>query len=99
MHSLPPIASQNPARLENVRAPDADLRATARALEASFLAEMLKHGGLVKMKGAFSGGVGEEQFASFLRDEQARLMTQAGGIGLAETVFEALKTREANDGA
>ena len=70
------------------------MRAAATKLEANFLAEMLKHAGLGEMEGAFSGGVGEEQFASFLRQEQSQLMAEAGGIGLAETIFEAMKARE-----
>ncbi|WP_417806551.1 rod-binding protein [Thioclava sp.] len=70
------------------------MRAAAIELEANFLAEMLKHAGLGEMEGAFSGGVGEEQFASFLRQEQSQLMAGAGGIGLAETIFEAMKARE-----
>ena len=70
------------------------LRAAAQKLEASFLAEMLQHAGLGEMKGAFGGGEGEAQFASFLRREQAEAMAQAGGIGLAETFFEAMKRRE-----
>ncbi|WP_038075321.1 rod-binding protein [Thioclava pacifica] len=75
----------------------AELRRSAQALEAGFLSEMLKHAGLEEMNGAFGGGVGEEQFASFLRDEQAKRMVTAGGIGLAETIFNALEAREAND--
>lgn len=39
----------------------------ARALEAAFLAEMLGYGGLGTTRSTFSGGIGEEQFASFLR--------------------------------
>ena len=65
-------------------------RATAQKLEASFLAEMLKHTGLGEGSGAFSGGVGEEQFASFLREEHAKLMAARGGIGLADTIFQAM---------
>lgn len=69
----------------------------ARELETTFLAEMLKSAGLGEMPDAFGGGVGEEQFASFLREEQARSMVLTGGIGLAETIFEAMKERA--DGA
>lgn len=95
MQNLSPILTQGLAGSQGAPKPDAELKATARALEASFLAEMLKHTGLGESEGAFGGGIGEQQFASFLREEQARLMTQAGGIGLAETVFEALKARGA----
>lgn len=69
------------------------LRTAAIELEASFLAEMLKSAGLGETQGSFSGGTGEAQFASFLRREQAQEMARAGGIGLAEQIFESLKGR------
>lgn len=72
---------------------DDRLREAAQELEATFLAEMLKSAGLGDMPDAFGGGPGEEQFASFLRLEQAREMVKAGGIGLSETLFEAMKER------
>ncbi|RYG91482.1 chemotaxis protein chel [Loktanella sp. IMCC34160] len=75
---------------------DAKLRQAARDLEASFLAEMLKSAGVGAAPGDFGGGAGEEHFSSFLREAQAREMAQAGGVGLAESLFEALKAR-AND--
>lgn len=71
-----------------------ELRAVAVELEATFLAEMLKHAGLGEIGGAFGGGAGEAQFASFLRLEQARAMADSGGVGLAETLFQALAARE-----
>lgn len=67
------------------------LRAKATELEASFLAEMLKHTGVGEPQQSFGGGVGEEQFSSFLTNEYARLMAEAGGIGLAETIFQSLQ--------
>lgn len=70
---------------------EAALRRTAQALEASFLAEMLKFSGLGEARESFGGGVGEEQFTSFLCDEYARSMAQAGGVGLAETIFQSLQ--------
>ena len=76
---------------------DAKLRAAAEQLEATFLAEMLKSAGLGKPRDAFGGGIGEDQFGSFLRQAQADEMVKAGGIGLAESLFEALKERR--DGA
>ena len=69
------------------------LRTAAVELEANFLAEMLKSGGLSRTSGSSAGGVGEDQFSSFLVIEQARLMAQAGGIGLAEVLFDALVER------
>lgn len=67
------------------------LRETARKLEAEFLFEMLGHAGLGQARDSFGGGVGEEQFASFLQREQADAIAKKGGIGLAETIFHALQ--------
>ncbi len=64
------------------------MRDAAEKLEASFLSEMLKGAGLGAMSGPFGGGQGEEQFASLMRDEQARMMGEAGGIGLAQQLFQ-----------
>lgn len=70
---------------------DAALMDKARELEAAFLAEMLGHAGMdADAASAFGGGAGEEQFASFLRQEEARLMVDRGGIGLAESLFRAM---------
>lgn len=63
---------------------------SAQKLEATFVAEMLKHGGLVAASGPFGGGSGEDQFASFLREEQARLVVEAGGLGLSEALYKTL---------
>ena len=73
---------------------DAALRKAAEELEAGFLAEMLKQSGLGKARESMGGGIGEEQFGSFLVQEQAKAMVQAGGIGLAEQLFNALKKGE-----
>jgi len=72
---------------------DAKLREVARDLEASFLAEMLKSAGFGASRETFGGGIGEDQFGSFLREAQAKEMVKAGGIGLSESLFEALKER------
>ncbi|KIN76235.1 rod-binding protein [Sulfitobacter mediterraneus] len=72
---------------------DQQLRTAAQDLETTFLAEMLKSAGLGETRGAFGGGAGEDQFASFLLREQAAAMVRAGGIGLSETIFESLKER------
>ena len=65
----------------------------AQQLEAGFIAEMLRHAGLQANPGAFGGGAGEEQFASFMREAQAQAIVEAGGIGLARQVFDALVER------
>lgn len=65
-----------------------------QGLERSFLSEMLKSAGLGTPRSGFGGGIGEDQFASFLRDAQAEAMVEAGGIGLAEQLFRALREAE-----
>lgn len=72
---------------------DRMLRTAAEKLEAGFLAEMLEAAGLGNSRGAFGGGAGEDQFSSFLVQEQAGQMVKAGGIGLAEALFNSLKER------
>ncbi|MFT4149078.1 MAG: rod-binding protein [Paracoccaceae bacterium] len=62
----------------------------AQQMEAAFLSEMLSFAGLGEQETTLGGGIGEGQFSSFLRDEQARLIVQKGGIGLAETLFRAM---------
>lgn len=76
-------------------ASDARLRDAALRLEAGFLKEMLESAGLGRAPAGLSGGAGEDQFASFLLDAQALRLAKAGGIGLAESLFEALKARDA----
>ena len=71
----------------------AALRRVAQELEASFLGEMLKHAGFGEGRSAFGGGAGEAQFASFLRAEHARALVERGGIGLSQSLFEALANR------
>ena len=65
----------------------------AQALEASFLSEMLSHTGLDTASEGFGGGTGEDQFGSFLREAQSKLMVAHGGIGLSEQLFHALSER------
>jgi len=68
----------------------AALRKAATDLEAAFLAEMLKSAGFGKNRDSFGGGAGEDQFGSMLVRAQAEKMAQAGGIGLAESLYHAL---------
>lgn len=83
-----------PLRAESTGRNDARLMDVARKLEASFLSEMLKSAGVGKTPDSFGGGAGEDQFASFLRQAQAEEMVKSGGIGLAQSLFEALKERD-----
>lgn len=73
---------------------ETELRQAAEDMEAAFLSEMLRHAGLGTPRESFGGGQGEDQFTSFLRTEQARAMAASGGIGLAESLFNALAARE-----
>jgi peptidoglycan hydrolase FlgJ len=90
-----PMDAVSPRPLPRPSTPAAspELRRQAEELEAAFLSEMLKHSGLEAMGGAFSGGEGEAQFTSFLRDAQARLIVAKGGIGLSESLVTALAGR------
>ncbi|WP_297539098.1 rod-binding protein [Roseovarius sp.] len=71
-------------------------RLVAERLEASFLAEMLKFGGLEPKSDGFGASTGESQFASFHREALAQEMVKAGGIGLADVFFQSMMER-AND--
>jgi Rod binding domain-containing protein len=84
----PPLAG--PATHSAARAPE--LRA-ARALEASFLAEMLKFSGFGEQANSFSGSAGEAQFASFHREALAQAIVRKGGLGLAEIIAASLRER------
>lgn len=66
----------------------------AEELEATFLSEMLTQSGLSEIQGAFGGGQGEAQFTSFLRQEQAKLIVESGGLGLAELIFKSMTEAE-----
>lgn len=68
-------------------------RLVAERLEASFLAEMLKFGGLEPKSESFGASTGESQFASFHREALAQEMVKAGGIGLADVFFHAMLER------
>lgn len=70
--------------------PHAEIRRAAVALEAHFLAEILKSAGLHDSAQEFGGGAGEGQFGSFLRRAQAKAIAEGGGIGLAEAFFHAM---------
>lgn len=74
-----------------------ELMKAAQELETAFLAEMLNAAGLATARESFGGGAGEDQFASFLAREQARVMVQAGGIGLSESIYHALREQENED--
>ncbi len=75
-------------------ATDLAMRKAAQDLEAGFLAEMLKTAGLGVTSESFGGGSGEDQFSSFLIQAYADKMAAGGGIGLAESFFNAMKEQQ-----
>lgn len=91
------VTSLDTAALAKPDQRDAALRAAAQKLEATFLAEMLKSAGMGETRQAFGGGSGEDQFSSFLVQAQAEKIVAAGGLGLAEALFEALKERQIDE--
>lgn len=93
MSVLPVPAAPRPPVAPGAGTDESRLRALAVRLEAQFLSEMLRHSGLDETGSDFAGGEGEAQFRSFFREAQAEAMAEAGGIGLAESLFEALKRR------
>lgn len=92
---IPPVTPAPRMGTEPARPdPDAATRAAAKAFEATFIAEMLKGTGLGAQPESFGGGAGEEAFGSFLTQEYARLISERGGFGLAEQIFETLKQKD-----
>ncbi|PRY93222.1 hypothetical protein BCF33_2089 [Hasllibacter halocynthiae] len=71
-----------------IHAPPERLRLVAEALEASFLAEMLRHSGIEE-----GASAGADQMMSFRTRMQAEAMVEAGGIGLAESILDGLMAR------
>jgi Rod binding domain-containing protein len=86
---LPPPRPQ--VALPDLLGRDIKLREAAEKLEATFLAEMLKSAGLGSSRSDFGGGIGEDQLSSFLREAQSLEMAKSGGIGLAESLFNAMR--------
>ena len=85
---IEPLASGPPARQQTQR--DPEIWAAATALEATFLAEMLKAARLGEPRDAFGGGAGEAQFAGLLVDEYARALAEGTATGLAESIYRSL---------
>jgi Rod binding domain-containing protein len=88
MNNIPPL------QVDRVSIPKENrneaLWASAQSLEANFLAVMLKSSGVGAARSEFGGGVGEDQFSSFLVQEYAAAIVQKSGIGLAESLYHSL---------
>lgn len=80
-------SAQSPQRQPNTSA----LKDAAKNLETVFIAEMLKSAGFGKTSADFGGGVGEDQFSSFLVDQHAKAISNGRGLGLAEHIFNAMR--------
>lgn len=76
---------------------DALLKQRAKEFEAAFVAQMLKHGGLSEAISAESG-FGGEAFASLMLEEVATSLADQGGFGLAENIYQQLRSKEINNG-
>lgn len=85
-------ARLGPASETDVRL--ARARQAAQKLEATFLAEMLKAAGLGEQTTGFSGGAGEDQFASFHRQAIAERIAESGGIGLAQHFLRSMMEKK-----
>ena len=91
LNELSTAAARQVDTVPNQKSPE--LWRLSQSLEATFLSEMLSKGGLGKMSDSFGGGIGEEQFSSFLNQQRANAMVEKGGIGLAESIYESLINR------
>nr|MDV2929978.1 rod-binding protein [Roseovarius sp. W115] len=85
-----PISKTSTANISRTE----DIKLAAEKLEATFLAEMLKAAGFGEQENSFSGGSGEDQFASFHRQVIADQIAAAGGVGLTEHIMRALMETE-----
>jgi Rod binding domain-containing protein len=92
---ISPISPFPPDRPIPAVPPQTDdaMRESARKLEAAFLSSMLQAAGVGAARENLGGGLGEEQFTSFLVQATADQMVARGGIGLAESLFNSMKTR------
>ena len=62
----------------------------AKQLESVFLSEMMK---ATEQKSSPFGSGAPSEFGSFLRTAQVDAMSDAGGIGLARQLFEAMERK------
>lgn len=92
---MPPALAQRAELQTDGRA--AATRAAAQQFEAVILAEMLRAAGAGEAASAFGGGIGEEQFASFLINAQAERIAARGGLGIAEMTLRALIAQDAGE--
>lgn len=72
---------------------DNQMRNASHEIEASFLSTILNATNPSTSSSFFGGGIGEEQFKSFLVNAQASVISESGAIGLAESLFQSLAAK------
>ncbi len=84
-----PTSVKTSENKSSVTADDKDLKEAAKKFEASFISQMLKHGGLAKAL-TTTGGKGADAFTGFYIDQLATRVADQGGFGLAENIYTQL---------
>ena len=90
------LAQSQAAPVMPANASPTEQRNAANEFEQFFIAQMLEHmfAG-IPTDGPFGGGNGESIFRSLLNTEYAKLMSRAGGVGIADAVHkEILRLQE-----
>ena len=84
------------ADFDVIQEPGHQARKVAQDFEAVFLSVMVDFmWGEQDLDAPFGGGKGEEMFRSMLNQEYSKAMSQAGGIGIADSVYnEIIKLQE-----
>ena len=83
------VAQTSQRPVQAIAGTEQALRTSAKDFETAFLSEALNHMGLDVTKGV----AGAEGFSSFLNRAYAEKLSERGGIGLSEGLFNALKAR------
>ncbi|BAS28904.1 hypothetical protein [Limnochorda pilosa] len=73
-----------------------EAEAAAREIETLFLQELLKSLESSLPSGSLLGGGASPIRAGMVREELARFLARQGGIGLAESILESLRSRESH---
>ncbi len=83
------LAQSQAAPVARANASPTEQRAAAVEFEQFFIAQMLEHmfAG-VPTDGPFGGGNGESIFRSLLNTEYAKIISRAGGVGIADAVLQ-----------
>lgn len=77
--------ANGPSGLQAGRGSNAEqAREIAEEFEAVFLAQLMEHMMGETTEQTFGGGAGEKAWKGMLNEEYAKVMAQAGGIGLAD---------------